>query len=92
VDDGGDARRRTVIAPFPDQEHVTRSVHIDPPPLPDLNLLRDLGVPTVTDEEFASAVAAVHETRCSLYAAVVNDGWRWDRTWNDAIRIQPPAR
>jgi hypothetical protein len=71
-----------------EQEHVTRSFRIDALPLPDLDLLRQMGMATVTEEEFAAAVEAAEKTRRALYGALLYDGW----TWDDAIRIPPPAR
>jgi len=69
-----------------ENEKVTRSSRDEMPPPPDLNVLRAMGVPTVTDKEFEAAIHRADETRHALYAAMLSDGWRWD----DATRIAPP--
>ncbi len=48
------------------------------PPLPNLDDLRDRGIPTVSDRAFAEAVESLAERRRLLLAAVYNDGWCWD--------------
>lgn len=49
----------------------------DAPPPPDLNALRAIGVPTVSDAEFADAVEQLAERRRLLLGFVLKDGWRW---------------
>lgn len=60
-----------------------RAAYIAPaaedPPLPDVAALRDAGIPTVGDEEFERAVGALSERRRTLWGAVQDDGWTWDR-------------
>lgn len=70
------------------EEKAARHAEDHRPPPPDLNVLRRLGVPTVDDDTFASAVACEERTRRALYAALLNDGW----TWEDAIVHAPPDR
>jgi hypothetical protein len=57
------------------------SAFIDPadevPPAPDLDRLREDGVPTVADEEFAEALAELTERRRKLLGIVEADAWRW---------------
>ena len=58
----------------------------DPPPQPDLESLRDAGVPTVSDEQFAASVAELDDRRRTLLALVVSDERRWpdtDQTGDD---------
>ncbi|MCB2411904.1 hypothetical protein LGT39_03460 [Demequina sp. TTPB684] len=52
------------------------------PPAPSLDRLRTAGIPTVTDEEFADALAGFEEHRRRVLGLVRNDGWVWlpDRT------------
>jgi hypothetical protein len=47
------------------------------PPSPDLDQLRREGVPTVSDEEFADAIAELEERRQKLLAVVHADAWHW---------------
>jgi hypothetical protein len=70
---------RTSVASF----LSTLSVgHIAPteeaPPAPFLQPLRDAGIPTVDDDEFAAAVADLEERRRLLRGFVRDDGWTWD--------------
>lgn len=60
-----------------EEEHSTGPSRELPPP-PDLGILRRLGVPTVSDAEFAEAVARAAKTRRGLHSILVNDGWVWD--------------
>ncbi|SFS10070.1 hypothetical protein SAMN05216559_3654 [Halomicrobium zhouii] len=54
---------------------------IDPadeaPPPPDLDRLRDEGVPTVSDDEFADALDELAVRRRKLLATVTADAWHW---------------
>ena len=54
---------------------------IDPaeqePPPPDLDRLRDAGVPTVSDAEFAAALADLEDRRRKLQGVVNADAWHW---------------
>ena len=50
------------------------------PAPPDLQRLRDAGVPTVGDDEFSRALEDFDERRRSLLGLVRNDGWDW---WRD---------
>lgn len=54
---------------------------IDPadrvPPAPDLDRLREAGVPTVSDEEFADALADLAERRRQLRAVIEASGREW---------------
>ena len=48
-----------------------------PPPLPDLSVLRDAGVPTVSDAQFAGAAASSAHRRQGLADLVALDAWSW---------------
>lgn len=48
-----------------------------PPPPPRLDRLRDAGVPTVEDAQFAAAVDGLSDRRRALLGLVNNDGWAW---------------
>jgi hypothetical protein len=54
----------------------------DPPPPPSLERLRRAGVPTVSDAEFADAVAGIEKRRRLLLALVEADGWVWESVVN----------
>ncbi|MGI8808628.1 MAG: two pore domain potassium channel family protein [Acidimicrobiales bacterium] len=59
-------------------------------PLPpaDIDALRKLGIPTVDDDEFASALEDLRGRRCQLTALLIDDGWlpeAWERRV-DAMR------
>lgn len=47
------------------------------PPPPDLDRLRDAGIPTVSDEEFADALDDLEKRRRQLHAVVETSGWSW---------------
>lgn len=49
----------------------------DAPPPPDLGPLRGDGIPTVSDDEFADAVADLAERRRKLRGVVNADAWDW---------------
>ena len=51
---------------------------VDSPPPPDLDALREIGVPTRSDDEFAATVADLDDRRRALLQVVRNDGWDWD--------------
>lgn len=60
---------------------------IDPadesPPLPDLERLRDSGVPTESNEDFANAIEDYEERRRRLLAMVEADAWKWPPIRNE---------
>lgn len=47
------------------------------PPPPDLDRLRDEGIPTASDEEFEDALDELDERRRKLLATVEADAWYW---------------
>ncbi len=47
----------------------------DPLPAPDLQPLRDAGIPTVGDADFAAALSGEVRRRCLLAGLLLNDGW-----------------
>ena len=49
----------------------------EPPPPPDLDRLRQAGIPTVSDEEFSKALDDLKERRKKLLGLLRNDGWNW---------------
>lgn len=54
-------------------------IHAAPqaPPPPDLDRLRQLGIPTVNDADFAAALEQLTDRRRKLLGLVRNDGWNW---------------
>jgi hypothetical protein len=49
----------------------------EPPPLPDLSVVRAAGIPTVDDREFADRVRSLEERRRALLGVVHGDAWEW---------------
>jgi hypothetical protein len=49
----------------------------DTPPPPELDRLREAGIPTVSDEEFASALDDLSERRRKLLGGVTANAWQW---------------
>jgi len=47
------------------------------PPIPDLEPLREEGIPVVSDEEFEKSVSQIREHRKKLYGLVIADGREW---------------
>lgn len=47
------------------------------PPPPDLDTLREKGVPTVSDEEFTTAIEDIDRRRRTLLGLVESDEWKW---------------
>lgn len=47
------------------------------PPSPELDRLREAGVPTVSDEEFARSLDDMSERRRKLLGGVTADAWNW---------------
>ena len=55
---------------------------VDPLPAPDLQPLREAGIPTVDDAEFGARLAGEEERRRLLAGLLADDGWtteQWDR-------------
>lgn len=50
----------------------------DNPPLPSLDLLRQQGIPTVSDSEFCRVTQCVAKRRKLLLSLIEEDGWKWD--------------
>ncbi len=63
------------------------SAFVDPasesPPAPTLNRLRDIGAPTVSDEEFTSSLSEVDGRRRHLLGLVESDARNWPNTDSD---------
>ncbi len=61
--------------------HVFRQEFIaesdDEPPAPSLDVLRDAGIPAVSDDEFRDAVKRSMRTRKTLLGLLEDDGWTW---------------
>ncbi|MDY6902654.1 MAG: ion channel [Cyanobacteriota bacterium] len=59
-----------------------KSAYLEPasrnPEFPSLELLRNKGIPTVSDEEFWEKTKVITKRRRLLLALVENDGWTWD--------------
>lgn len=64
-----------------DYLQTLNSIGIQPadetPPSPELDRLREAGVPTVSDEEFDRALDDLSERRRKLLGAVTADAWHW---------------
>jgi len=65
-----------------------------PLPPPDMDALRRLGIPTVDDDKFRSALDGQHERRCQLSRLLVDDGWL-PEAWEKRMKtlqagIEPP--
>ncbi|MCJ8281809.1 MAG: two pore domain potassium channel family protein, partial [Rivularia sp. ALOHA_DT_140] len=58
-----------------------KSAYLEPanynPQLPSLELLRNQGIPTVSDEEFLEKTKIITKRRRLLLALAENDGWTW---------------
>ncbi|HJT16191.1 MAG TPA: hypothetical protein VJ853_02325 [Thermoanaerobaculia bacterium] len=50
----------------------------DPPPLPDLGILRALGIPTVDDSTFRVAIENANDVRRRLLGMILDTGWTWE--------------
>ena len=61
------------------------------PPLPDLDCLRALGIPTVSDQAFQLAVQSLSYRRRLLRASVEHDGWCWEDVTRAVDQVQPNA-
>ncbi|MGB3760654.1 MAG: two pore domain potassium channel family protein [Rivularia sp. (in: cyanobacteria)] len=59
-----------------------KSAYLEPasynPQLPSLEMLRNKGIPTVSDEEFFENIKIITKRRRILLALAENDGWTWD--------------
>ena len=59
-----------------------KSAYLQPsdrePPLPPLKLLREKGIPTVSDRSFQEATSHINKRRRLLLSLVKNDGWSWN--------------
>lgn len=59
-----------------------KSAYLEPanynPQFPSLELLRNKGIPTVSDEEFWENTKIITKRRRILLALAENDGWTWD--------------
>lgn len=69
---------------------TVESAYVDPsddaPPRPNLERLRDAGIPTVSDEQFSASVAELDDRRRTLLGLIVSDERRWpnpDRAGDD---------
>ncbi|EMA43680.1 potassium channel family protein [Halobiforma nitratireducens] len=54
------------------------------PPAPELDRLREEGIPTVSDGEFEAALEEVSDRRRKLRGIVTADAWEWPPTGGDA--------
>lgn len=53
----------------------------DVPPPPDLQAVRDAGVPTVSDRQFEASLARLGERRAKLLSYVRDDSWDWEEVF-----------
>ena len=71
---------RSAVATF--VEAAVEAASIDeapePPPPPRLAALRERGLPTVADDEFAAAAAEQADRRRGMLGLVRGDGWTWE--------------
>jgi Ion channel len=51
------------------------------PAAPQLSVLRELGIPTVTNEDYARAAAASRDSRRFYAGLLQDDGWGWEKVW-----------
>jgi hypothetical protein len=76
--------------------HVLGNVYIspavEPPPPPDLGMLRAAGLPAVSDEEFAAEVGRLADRRRLLKGLVEHDGWNWADVPLDSEGTARPGR
>ena len=71
---------RSSVATFVDAAVEAASIDTAPeaPPPPGLAALRERGLHTVADEEFAAAVAEQADRRRGMLGLVRGDGWNWE--------------
>lgn len=69
-----------LLATLPGSDRVA---DVDPPPPPDLGLLREFGLTPVPEDEWRRAVAAEDERRRRLHALVETEGWSWTNVTSD---------
>lgn len=68
--------RRTIT----EELSTLRAIYVEPgevPPAPNLEHLRELGLPLVSQDLFEERLEEIAERRCLLAAFVTNDGWSW---------------
>jgi hypothetical protein len=53
------------------------------PPVPELDRLRACGIPTVSEEDFATALRPLAARRRKLLSYVHDDSWSWDVVYGD---------
>ncbi|ESP90153.1 potassium channel family protein [Candidatus Halobonum tyrrellensis] len=70
---------RSTVDTYLEMVDATFAPADDPPPAPDLDRLREAGVPTVSDEAFDRRVAELADRRRDLLGLVEADGHRWSR-------------
>lgn len=58
----------------------------EPPPPPDLQRLRDAGIPVVGEEAFAQALQSLHDQRRLLLGLVRDSGYDWPRDRHQTSR------
>lgn len=58
----------------------------DAPPVPSLAELRESGIPTVTDEEFAERTEELWDRRRRLLSYVRDDSWNWSEVYHTRPR------
>lgn len=69
---------RTSVQNYLETLHHTFVASADrTPPSPDLDSLRDVGIPTVSDDEFASSLDELSERRRTLLGLVESDAREW---------------
>lgn len=58
----------------------------DAPPAPSLAELRESGIPTVSDEEFAARMGQLRDRRRKLLSYVRDDSWNWSEVYQSRSR------
>lgn len=74
-------RAITVVLGTLESAFVQRAEEVPPPP--DLEALREAGLETASDEDFAAALEEHEDRRRLLLALVKSDGWNWNAVHHD---------
>ena len=61
------------------------SAPANPPPPPDLQLLRARGIPTVDATKFNAAVERAHDVRARLLGMITDAGWEWREVFDTKL-------
>lgn len=70
--------RRAITTFISSQEKMVKLKKINTPPLPDLQILAEYGIPIVNSEDFKEKLKKFATRREWLYSLVLRDGWNWE--------------